>query len=411
MKINFQQKIFNDPVYGFISIPSKECFEIIEHAYFQRLRRIKQLGSSHLVYPGALHTRFHHALGAMHLMYQAILVLRAKGHDISDSELNSACLAILLHDVGHGPYSHSLEYILAPDMHHESLSTLFMHHFNKEHSGMLNEAIEIFEGKHPKKFLHQLVSSQLDVDRLDYLKRDSFYTGVSEGVISTDRIISMFNVVNNELAVEVKGIYSIEKFLIARRLMYWQVYLHKTVVSSEKLLINIMRRAKELAKSGSDLFASKALRFFLYNELTLEEIKEDPKVIKEFAKLDDNDVFISIKEWMDHEDKVLSTLATNFVNRRLFKIKLQDVPFDIDQVNELKEKFKSKLEVSGEELNYFIFTGAIENNTYNPRFERINILLRNGKVVDVTEAADKSSVSALSEPVEKHFLCHPKIVS
>jgi len=366
------------------------------------------LGATHLVYPGALHTRFHHALGAMHLMYKAVLELRVKGQDISDSELESACTAILLHDIGHGPYSHSLEYLLAEGMNHESLSTLIMNLFNERNDGKLQEAIQIFEGHHERKFLHQLVSSQLDVDRLDYLKRDSFYTGVSEGVISTDRIISMLNVVDDELAVEVKGIYSIEKFLIARRLMYWQVYLHKTVIASEKLLINILKRAKYLAHKGVDLFASPAFKFFLYNNFSEGEIEKNPQVIEEFTKLDDSDIFLSIKVWMEHNDRVLSLLSSNFVNRDLYKIHLRNEAFEEEQLNELKNTFKDKLKLDDEELDYFVFNGTIANNAYNPKFDRINILLRNGDVVDVTEAADQLNISALSEPVQKHFLCHPK---
>lgn len=409
MKNSFKPKIFNDPVYGFISIPSKLCFDIIEHSNFQRLRRIKQLGASHLVYPGALHTRFHHAIGAMHLMHQAILVLRSKGHDVSDEQLESACAAILLHDIGHGPYSHSLEYILTSGLNHERLSILFMKKLNELHDGKLIEAIEIFEGKHSKKFLHQLVSSQLDVDRLDYLKRDSFYTGVSEGVISADRIISMLNVVNDELAVEVKGIYSIEKFLIARRLMYWQVYLHKTVIASEKLLINILKRAKELANEGKELFASPALKFFLYNNFTEDDILSNPSILDHFAQLDDYDVFLSIKVWMDHEDKVLSKLSESFVNRKLYKIKLQNAAFEKDEIEKLKVDFSNKLELNDNEIDFFVFDGIIANNAYNPKYERINILLRDGRVLDVAEAADQLNVSALSDPVEKHFLCYPRL--
>lgn len=408
MKTNFSQKIFNDPIYGFISIPSKLCFDIIEHPYFQRLRRIKQLGASHLVYPGALHTRFHHALGAMHLMYQAIQVLRSKGNEISDTEMEAACAAILLHDIGHGPYSHSLEYILAEGINHEELSSRFMKLLNKEMGGKLDEAIQIFEGSHPRKFLHQLVSSQLDVDRLDYLKRDSFYTGVSEGVIGTDRIISMMNVVDDELAVEQKGIYSIEKFLIARRLMYWQVYLHKTVISSEKLLINILKRAKFLALQGVDLFCSPSLHFFLYNELNKADLDGNPELIKRFAQLDDSDIFLSIKIWMEHSDKVLSMLSSNFVNRRLYKIRLQKKAFGARDLKELRKKYTEELKLDDEEVKYFVFSGDIQNNAYNPKYERINILLRDGTLKDVAEAADQLNVAALSDPVEKHFMCHPK---
>ena len=361
------------------------------------------------MYPGALHTRFHHALGAMHLMVQAIYTLRSKGHEITDSEMESACVAILLHDIGHGPYSHSLEYLLAKGLNHERISTMFMKELDKEYGGRLQEAIEIFEGRHEKKFLHQLVSSQLDVDRLDYLKRDSFYTGVSEGVISTDRIISMLNVVNDELAVEAKGIYSIEKFLIARRLMYWQVYLHKTVIASEKLLINILKRAKYLARNGHELFASPALRYFLYREPETLGEGDNEEMLREFSKLDDSDIFLSIKVWIDEKDKVLSTLASNFVNRSLYKIKLQENEFDAAIVDQFRQKFMQEMHLSEEEVDYFVFTGTIANNAYNPRLDRINILLRDGSVVDVTEAADQLNVTALSEPVEKHFFCHPKL--
>lgn len=408
MKINSRQKIFNDPIYGFITIPGKLCFEIIEHPYFQRLRRIKQLGATHLVYPGALHTRFHHALGAMHLMHRAILVLRSKGHDINDEELESACIAILLHDIGHGPYSHSLEYVLAGGMNHETLSALFMKSLNVAFDGRLEMALQIFEGKYKKKFLHQLVSSQLDVDRLDYLQRDSFYTGVSEGVIGTERIISMLNVVKGDLAVEVKGIYSVEKFLIARRLMYWQVYLHKTVISSEKLLIHILKRAKYLAGRGETLFASPAFSFFLYHNFSRSEMEKNPEILSQFAKLDDSDVFLSIKVWMDHKDEVLSKLASNFVNRQLYKIQLQDKAFPKAEIERLRSFYGKRLKLKGDDLSYFVFTGKITNHAYDPSFDRINIMQRTGKVVDVTEASDQLNISALAGPVDKYFLCHPK---
>ncbi|MEQ8324159.1 MAG: HD domain-containing protein [Vicingaceae bacterium] len=408
MKKSFKQKIFNDPIYGFISIPDESIYNLIEHPYFQRLRRIKQLGATHLVYPGALHTRFHHALGAMHLMSAAIQVLRNKGHEITEEERTSACIAILLHDIGHGPYSHSLEYILAKGMNHEKLSSKFMQALNKEMDGKLTMAIAIFNGKYQKNFLHQLVSSQLDVDRLDYLKRDSFYTGVSEGVISTDRIISMLDVFDDSLAVEIKGIYSIEKFLIARRLMYWQVYLHKTVIASEKLLINILRRAKFLAEQGSELFTSPSFKFFLYNVISEDEFESNPDVLKKFALLDDSDVFLSIKVWMSHEDRVLSDLASNFVNRELYKIRLQSDPFPKEEFEQVRKKFIQELALKPDEVDYYVFKGKIANNAYNPKIDRINILLRNDTVIDVTEAADQLNVTALSEPVEKHFICYPK---
>ena len=409
MKKSFKQKIFNDPIYGFISIPGQICYDIIEHPYFQRLRRIKQLGATHLVYPGALHTRFHHALGAMHLMADAIQVLRIKGHEITEEERISACIAILLHDIGHGPYSHSLEYILAEGMNHEGISAHFMKALNSEFNGELDMAIDIFKGRYHKKFLHQLVSSQLDVDRLDYLKRDSFYTGVSEGVISTDRIISMLEICDDSLAVEVKGIYSIEKFLIARRLMYWQVYLHKTVIASEKLLINILRRAKFLADRGHELFASPAFHFFLYSSVTKEAFEKDGEILKQFALLDDSDIFLSIKVWMDDSDRLLSDLSRSFVNRDLYKIRLQSSPFDKAEVEKLRSEVMERKGLTGDEIDYYVFTGTIANNAYDPRFDRINILLRNGEVIDVAEAADQLNVSALAEPVEKHFFCYPKM--
>lgn len=408
MKKSFNPKIFNDPIYGFISIPSQSCFDLIEHPYFQRLRRIRQLGVTHLVYPGALHTRFHHAIGAMHLMYRAISVLRDKGHQISNEEMNAACVAILLHDIGHGPYSHSLEYIFAEGVNHEFLSALFMETF-KDTIPDMDMVLDIFNGTYPKNFLHQLVSSQLDVDRLDYLKRDSFYTGVSEGVISTERLISMLDVSEDQLAVEVKGIYSVEKFLIARRLMYWQVYLHKTVIGSEKLLINILRRAKELAVSGHDLFASPALKFFLYNHVVKDDFLKNPNVLKQFAMLDDSDIFLSVKIWMNHDDKVLAQLSRNFVGRELFKIELRSEAFEERHISDLKIKFQKRLDLNESEVNYFVFTNTIANNAYNPKVDRINILLKDGSIVDVTEAADQLNISALSEPVEKHFLCHPKL--
>lgn len=401
-------KIINDPIYGFISIPYGLVFDLIEHPFFQRLRRIKQLGATHLVYPGALHTRFHHALGAMHLMDRAIEVIRSKGNEVTEEERKAAIISILLHDIGHGPYSHSLEYSLVNGVTHEDVSAAFMRAFNKEFKGEMDLPIEIFKDRYHKRFLHQLVASQLDVDRLDYLKRDSFYSGVSEGVISTDRIISMFNVHDGQLAVEAKGIYSIEKFLIARRLMYWQVYLHKTVVASEKLLINILRRAKMLAKQGVELFGSPALTYFLYNDIGKEDFDQNREVLNTFASLDDSDVYLSIKVWMNHPDKILSTLSANFVNRDLYKIRLQQDPIAPETVAEYENRVKREYGIADDEVDYFVFTGTIANNAYNPKVDRINILERNGRVTDVADAADQLNVLALSDPVEKHFLCVPK---
>ncbi|HEX4887624.1 MAG TPA: HD domain-containing protein, partial [Luteibaculaceae bacterium] len=331
-----KRKIINDPVHGFIALPSKVIVDMVEHPFFQRLRRIKQLGLTHMVYPGALHTRFHHVLGAMHLMNEALDVLSAKGEIITPEEKQGALLAILLHDIGHGPFSHALENTLVTGVHHEQLSELFMDLLNKEFNGALSLGISIFKNQYPKKFLHQLVSSQLDMDRLDYLSRDSFYTGVSEGVISAERIIKMLAVVNDELVVEEKGVYSIEKFIVARRLMYWQVYLHKTVVSAEFLLVNILKRAKELAKRGEVLFASPALQRFLYHDYEWRHFEQDPTLLTDFAQLDDFDIMTSVKVWQSNSDKVLAELCHRMVNRQLFKIVIQKEPFQENKLIQLK---------------------------------------------------------------------------
>lgn len=403
-----KRKILNDPIYGFISIPSELVFDLMEHPYFQRLRRIKQLGLTHLVYPGALHTRFHHALGAMHLMRLAIEELRLKGHKITEREAEGVTIAILLHDIGHGPFSHALEHSIVHGVNHEELSELFMQKLNEEFKGKLTLAIKIFKNQYEKKFLHQLVSSQLDMDRLDYLKRDSFFTGVSEGVISTDRIIKMLNIVNDELVIEEKGIYSIEKFIIARRLMYWQVYLHKTVLSAEFLLINILKRAKELANDGKDLFATKALKLFLYNTIDKVAFQSDPDALDSFSKLDDFDIMTSVKEWMESEDKVLSQLCKRMVNRQLFKVEIQDKAFTKDYVNKLLKKVEKKYKFQPEEAELFVFTESITNNAYNPKRDKINILLKNGTIADVTDTADQLNISALAKEVKKYFVCYPK---
>jgi uncharacterized protein len=401
-------KIFNDPVYGFVHIPFEIIYDLIEHPYFQRLRRIKQLGMTHLVYPGALHTRFHHALGAMHLMGQAIEIIRAKGHDITDEEAEAVTVAILLHDIGHGPFSHALEHSIVDGITHEDISALFMDRLNKEFDGRLTLALKIFRNNYEKKFLHQLVSSQLDVDRLDYLKRDSFFTGVSEGVISSDRIIKMFNVVDDKLVVESKAIYSIEKFIIARRLMYWQVYLHKTVLSAEHLLVKILKRAKELAEKQEELFCTPSLRMFLYNKFSLKDFLSDEKVLEKFARLDDFDIFTSIKVWVDHPDKILSALCRNMVNRHLLKIELQKNPFTEEYISTRKRECIAKMGLEEKEAEYFVFTGSISNNAYNPKSDHINILYKDGSIVDIAKAADQLNIDALSTPVEKHFICYPK---
>ena len=402
-----KRKILNDPVYGFITIPYETVFDVIEHPFFQRLRRIKQLGLTHLVYPGALHTRFHHTIGAVHLMGLAIEELRAKGYEITDEEAEGVTLAILLHDIGHGPFSHALEHSIVSGVTHEDLSTLFMEHLNKEFGGKLSTAIAIFNDVYPKRFLHQLVSSQLDLDRLDYLRRDSFFTGVSEGIVGSDRIIKMLHVVNDELAVESKGIYSIEKFIVARRIMYWQVYLHKTVLSAEYLLIYILKRANELAKSGVEVFTTPALRVFLERKVTLDDFKNEPKLLSQFADLDDFDVLTSVKVWKNHSDVVLSKLSSFLVDRKLLKIKLYSNEVGKEKLAELRTKLALDWSITEEEAKYFVFTDSIANSAYNLTHDRINILFKNGEVKDITEAADTLSLSVLSKPVEKHFLCFP----
>jgi uncharacterized protein len=401
-------KIFNDPVYGFVHTPFEIIYDLIEHPYFQRLRRIKQLGMTHLVYPGALHTRFHHAMGAMHLMGQAVEIIRAKGHQISEDEAEAVTIAILLHDIGHGPFSHALEHSIVDGVTHEDVSALFMDRLNQEFKGKLGLALKIFRNQYEKKFLHQLVSSQLDVDRLDYLKRDSFFTGVSEGVISSDRIIKMFNVVDDKLVVESKAIYSIEKFIIARRLMYWQVYLHKTVLSAEHLLVKILQRAKELAEKKEELFCTPSLKMFLYNKISLNEFLTNHKVLETFARLDDFDIFTSIKVWTEHSDKILSVLCRNMVNRNLFQIELQKNPFTEEYISTIKNDCIYKMGLTADETEYFVFTGSISNNAYNPKSDHINILYKDGSIVDIAKAADQLNIDALSTPVEKHFICYPK---
>jgi HD superfamily phosphohydrolase len=403
-----KKKIFNDPIYGFITIPHDIIFDLIEHPYFQRLRRVKQLGLTHLVYPGALHTRFHHAMGAMHLMYNAVEVLRSKGVEITEDEAQGVLIAILLHDIGHGPFSHALEHSIVNGISHEEISTLFMDKLNKEFKGKLDLALQIFRNEYPKKFLNQLVSSQLDMDRLDYLKRDSFYSGVSEGVISTDRIIKMLTVKDDALAIEEKGIYSIEKFIIARRLMYWQVYLHKTVLAAENLLVKILKRAKYLASQNQELFCTPAFHQFLYNNYNLNSFKTTPNLLDRFADLDDMDIMASVKVWQDDNDKVLSVLCKMMVNRNLYKIVLQNKKFDKVEVEDMKTKVQKKLKLTDEEVEYFVFQDSIVNNAYNAKKDKINILLKNNKISDIAEAADTLSITAISKPVKKWFLCFPK---
>ncbi len=406
---SLKRKIFNDPIYGFITVPDELIFALINHPWFQRLRRIKQLGLTNLVYPGALHTRFHHALGAMHLMTEAIEALRSKGHSITDDEAQGATIAILLHDIGHGPFSHALEHSIVNKISHETISELFMAQLNTEFKGKLSLAIRIFRDEHKKKFLHQLVSSQLDVDRLDYLKRDSFFTGVSEGIVSSDRIIKMMNVVDDELVVEIKGIYSVEKFIIARRLMYWQVYLHKAVLSAENLLVNILARAKELAlKQKKELFCTPALHTFLYSKLTKEDFSVRPELLQIFSELDDNDIMASVKVWTKHSDKILSRLCTNLVDRHLYCAELQKLPFEKSLIASLKRKTQQKYGLTEKEVGYFVFTASVSNDTYRPDKIKIKILTKDGSVLDLAKASDQLGIGSRTHTISKSFLCYPK---
>ena len=398
-------KILNDPIYGFIQIPNSLIFDIIEHPYFQRLRRISQMGFSSLVYPGANHTRFHHALGCIHLMQKAVRVLRIKQIEISKEEENALCIAILLHDIGHGAFSHALENSITNGISHEEISLKFMRKLNDEFDGKLNLAIEIFEGKYHRKFLYQLISSQLDIDRLDYLKRDSFYTGVTEGNISSDRLIVMMNVIDDELVIEQKGIYSVEKFLIARRLMYWQVYLHKTGLVAENMLVNVLIRAKDLVCKGEKLFASTSLKYFLNNQIDQDNFSDE--TLEMFSKLDDYDILSAIKEWTSHDDKVLSLLSQMIVDRKLLRVEIQNDPFDISQINKKVSQFSKKLNLSEEETNYFVFSQEIKNQAYNSE-KPILILNKKGKLIDIAKASDQFNIQALTKPVIKHFICYPK---
>ena len=404
----YKQKIINDPVYGLITVPNNLVFDIIEHPWFQRLRRIIQLGLTHYVYPSAVHTRYQHALGAMHLMTQAVEVLRSKGILISAEEEEGVLCAILLHDIGHGPYSHVLEQTIVKDLSHEDLSLMMMDSLNDFFNHRLDTANKIFRNDYPKKFLHQLVSSQLDMDRLDYLSRDSFFTGVAEGVINTDRIIKMLTVVDDQLVVEGKGIYSIEKFIISRRLMYWQVYLHKTVVAAEYMLVNILKRAKELASEDIPLFGSPVLHLFLYSDITIENFLEDRKWIEDFARLDDYDILSAIKVWTTHRDPILSYLCKSLVDRHLYKVEIQNEPFDVQYLASLKEKTITQFRLKEEEVGYFLVEGTVTNNAYNPEHDRIRIQSRNNELVDVSEASDQLNISVLSTPVSKYLLCYPK---
>lgn len=406
--MNTSSKILNDPIHGFIRLPKGIIFDLIEHPYFQRLRRISQLGLSSLVYPGAYHTRFHHAIGAMHLMTKAIESLRSKGHEITEEESLGAEIAILLHDIGHGPFSHALEHSISHNISHEQISSLFMKKLNKEFDGKLDLAIQIFEGNYKKNFLHQLVSSQLDVDRMDYLKRDSFYSGVQEGTIGAERIIHMLNIVDDNLVVESKGIYSVEKFLIARRLMYWQVYFHKTVVCAEQMLIQILKRAKELSQKRIELFTTTALKEFLENNYTLKDFEDKQLVFNAFTQLDDFDIMTCIKQWKDHKDIILSTLSNNIIDRKLFKVIVNDKPFNADEVNSIKEQVKIKYSLNSSDLDYMVIEGQISNDAYKLNDSDIKISFKDGSLLDISQASDQDAISAISKKVKKFFICYPK---
>ncbi|MDB5283050.1 MAG: phosphohydrolase [Bacteroidota bacterium] len=403
-----KRKIFNDPVHGFITIPHELIFDIIEHPYFQRLRRIKQLGLSDYVYPGAIHTRFHHALGAFHLMRKALAILKIKGHKISEEEELSACIAVLLHDIGHGPFSHTLESSLIAGVHHEDLSKIYMQKLNQHFKGQLSMALDIFNGKYKKKFLHQLVSSQLDVDRLDYLTRDSFFTGVNEGAISYERIIEMMNVHKDELVVEQKGIYSIESFIIARRLMYWQVYLHKTVLCIEQMMVKAIERAKYLIGKGYNLEASPALSWFLQHKVTLKDFEKNEKALYHYSELDDVDIFSAFKFWKHGEDKVLSTLCEAILDRKLFKIEISNTAFSFNRIKQLNKMAMKKFKLTEEEISFLVFSDSTSNYAYNPSENRINILTNHGEIIDIAQASDQLNISVLSVPVTKYFVFYPK---
>jgi len=398
-------KIINDPIYGFIPVHNELIFQIIEHPYVQRLRHISQMGLSYLVYPGAHHTRFHHALGAMFLMQRAVATLRQKRVDISSQEEEALYLAILLHDIGHGPFSHGLEGIIIPKMSHEELSLAIMDRLNKEYNGALDLAIEIFTGHHTRKFLKQLVSGQLDMDRLDFLRRDSFYTGVAEGSISAQRLIAMLNVVDDCLVIEEKGIHSVENFLMARRLMYWQVYLHKASLCAEHILMKIIMRARELKRSGMDLGIMGSLNYFLSFDQN-QELSQDS--LNHFLHLDDIDILAALKLWMSHDDFVLSQLSKTIIKRKLFKIKINEAEFSNEKLEEKRQKFAIKHNLSAHEASYFVFTGSISNLAYNQSKENIKLLRKDGSLIDVAQASDQLHIKALSEKVVKYFQCYPK---
>ena len=404
-----ERKIINDPVFGFIHIPKGLLYDIVCHPVMQRLTRIKQLGLAAAVYPGAQHTRFQHSLGAFHLMSEAITSLRSKGNFIFDSEAEAVQAAILLHDIGHGPFSHVLENTIVNGVSHEEISLMLMERINKDLKGQLNLAIQIFKDEYPKKFLHQLVSGQLDMDRLDYLRRDCFYTGVSEGNIGSARIIKMLDVKDDHLVVESKGIYSIENFLTSRRLMYWQVYLHKTSVACEKMLISTLLRAKELASQGVELFASPALRFFLYHSIGKTEFQTNPECLNQFIQLDDNDIWTALKTWSNHPDIVLSTLSRGLIDRKLFKVLVSNSPITSLEKERILKKVAEELNIRKQEAKYFLSVSTIENNMYRKEDDSIEIIYNDGTTKDIAEASDMLNISLLSRKVKKYYFCFHRI--
>ncbi|HCP41293.1 MAG TPA: phosphohydrolase [Cryomorphaceae bacterium] len=403
-----KNKIINDPIYGFITVKDPLIYELIDHPYFQRLRRISQLGLTYLVYPGAYHTRFHHAIGAMHLMGRAIYTLRQKGHEITPEEECGVLIGILLHDVGHGPFSHALEHTIIPGVSHEALSLKIMEELNHEFDGALTLAIDIFTNNYPKAFLHHLISSQLDMDRLDYLRRDSFYSGVTEGSVNSERLITMLNVKDDQLVVDSKGIYSIEKFLVARRLMYWQVYMHKTVLSAEFMLVNILKRAKYLATQGEELTGTQALKHFLHADYTWNDFEENSAILNKFVELDDFDVMSGIKDWANHSDLILSDLSSRIINRNLLKIRIQEAPFETELAEKMAEGIRNQYGFTYGEEHYMLIVDKVKNHAYNNKKGHINLLYKDGHTSDISTAADQMTINALSEPVERHFICFPR---
>ncbi|MEY4542338.1 MAG: hypothetical protein RL411_415 [Bacteroidota bacterium] len=401
-----KSKLINDPLHGFVTLPSALVYDVVQHPYFQRLRRIRQLGMSEWVYPGATHTRFHHALGAMNLMVKALDTLRGKGVEITEEEKEAAILGILMHDIGHGPYSHTLEYTLAQGVNHEDISIMLMERMNIEFGGALRLAIDIFRGDyHKKPFLHQLISGELDMDRLDYLMRDSFYTGVSEGIVGVDRLIHMLNVKDGDLVVEEKGIYSVEKFLVARRLMYWQVYLHKTVIAADALLVSILQRAREMAKTGSTLGSYHPLMHFLFKDVNPDDFNEEDLDL--FVLLDDIDIMSAIKEWQFHEDPILSEMSKRLLRRHLPKIKVQLEPIDFGVKQLMRAQASSIFGVSDERiLDYFVHVGVLKNDAYRSEGGGIRIVKKDGSVVDVAAASDNYNLDSLKDTVTKYYITY-----